>query len=443
VTFTDNPTWIDGSSMSGAMMRRAEAVLLMSDGTAGGARGGVRPGDPGLVVSLAGSTINVTAGVAACSYAGQGIYRACATSAWTGTVAGANPTFPRIDLVYLRVWDNAVDSSGLAQADIVYLQGTAASSPVAPVPTAPQIYIPLANISVPASGGGSPSVDTSVRPAAIGPGGIGVGSSTPGVHAGQYRDDGGATGPLWRYNGTTWEPKVRLASGGQVNVNGSPSGAAFAGIVPTTTSDFVISGRAVGDTQDRVSVRGDGLTAWGPGNASTDVTLARTGAAAMTLTGSLTVTGIGGTLFARKTASQSVTNSTTLQDDTHMQLSVTANSTYRLEGYLIFNGAASAANLKMGWSAPSGATLDWIGTGQNATATTTSGPVITNSQTIASNTYQLGTIGTGTNMAALIKGLLIVGGTGGTFKLQWAQATANATATTMVQNSHIELRRVA
>ena len=442
MTFADNPAWIDGTSMSGAMMRRAEAMMLMSDGTAGGARGGVRPGDPGLVVSLSGSTINVTAGVAACTYPNQGVYRACATSAWTGTLAGANPTLPRVDLVYLRVWDNAVDSSGLAQADIVYLQGTAASSPVAPVPTAPQIYIPLANINVPASGGGSPSVDTSVRPAAIAPGGIGVGSTTPGVHAGQYRDDGGTTGPLWRYNGTTWEPKVYLGSGGQVNVGATPSAASFASAVPTATNDFVVSGRVSGDAFARFSLRGDGQTVWGSGSTAADVTLARTGTAAMTLTGSLTITGVGGTLFARKTANQSVTNSTTIQDDTHLQLSVAASAVYRLEGLLIFNGA-SGANIRIGWSAPTGSTLDWTGAGQNTSASTTSGSIITNAQTISSTAYGLGTIGTGTNMIAIIRGLLITSSTSGTFKLEWAQNSANATATTMVQNSNISLQRVA
>jgi hypothetical protein len=357
-------------------------------------------------------------------------------------VAGANPTLPRIDLVYLRVWDNAVDASGLAQADIVYLQGTAASSPVAPVPTAPQIYIPLANISVPATGGGSPSVDTSVRPSAIGPGGIGIGSSTPGVHAGQYRDDGTATGPLWRYNGSAWEPRVYLGSGGQFNVGGvSGSSASFATATPTATSDFYLSGRVTGDTVARFSVQGNGNVGWGPGNAAQDAFLSRSGAGALTLTGNLTVTGIGGTLFARKTASTPLTNTTTIQDDPHLQVSVAANAIYRLDGLLIFNGA-SGANLKMGWVAPASSTLDWTGAGQNTAASSSVGPIITNAQNISSTAYALGTIGTGTNMVAIIKGLLITAGTAGTFKLQWAQNTANATATTLVLNSNIELRRV-
>lgn len=442
MTFSDNPTWIDGNSMSGAMMRRAEAMMLMSDGTAGGARGGVRPGDTGLAVSLTGSTINVTAGVAACSYPNQGVYRACATSAWTGTLAGANPSLPRIDLVYLRVWDNAVDASGLAQADIVYLQGTASVSPVAPTPTAPQIYVPLATINVPSSGAGSPFVDTAIRPAAIAPGGIGVGSSTPGVHAGQYRDDGGTTGPLWRYNGTTWEPKIRLASGGTVNVNQSVSPAAFAAAQPTLTGDFIVAGGLAGESSSRFAVRADAQVEWGPGTSSRDIFLARTGAGQLTLTGGLTINGIGGSQFARKTASQSITNSTTIQDDTHLQLSVVVNAVYRLEGLLIFNGATSG-NLKIGWAAPASSTLDWAAIGQNTSASSSSGPVITNAQTISSTAYQLGTIGTGTNMVAIVRGLLITGGTAGTFKLQWAQSTANATATTMVLNSNVSLQRVA
>jgi hypothetical protein len=195
---------IDSLTLSGLETRRVEASTVMADGTALGSRSGVRPGDPGLTVSLAGSTINVSAGVAVIGYSGQGTYKvAIPSSVSPGTLTAAHATLPRIDLVYLRVWDNAVDASGLNQADVVYLAGTAAASPVAPTPAGTQIYVPLATISVPASGGGSPTVSLTVRPYTVAPGGILPSATAPGSpYTGQFYDDGTN---LLRYNGSTWD----------------------------------------------------------------------------------------------------------------------------------------------------------------------------------------------------------------------------------------------
>lgn len=102
------------------------------------------------------------------------MYRAWtpATTSTPSTVAAAHATFVRIDLVYLRVWDSAVDASGLRKADVVYLVSTASASPTAPTPGGTEIYIPIATITVPASGGGSPVVSTAIRPNTVAPGGI-------------------------------------------------------------------------------------------------------------------------------------------------------------------------------------------------------------------------------------------------------------------------------
>ncbi|MGM9380349.1 hypothetical protein [Streptomyces antibioticus] len=195
---------IDGLTLSGLETRRVEASTVMADGTALGSRSGVRPGDPGLTVTLAGSTINVSAGVAVIGYSGQGVYKAALPSSVSpGSLTAAHATLPRIDLVYLRVWDNAVDASGLNQADVVYLAGTAAASPSAPTPAGTQIYMPLATISVPPSGGGSPTVSTVVRPNTVAPGGIlpsSVAPSSP--YVGQFYDNGTN---LLRWNGSSYD----------------------------------------------------------------------------------------------------------------------------------------------------------------------------------------------------------------------------------------------
>lgn len=198
-----DPWAIDGLTLSGLETRLVGAGDVMGDGTALGSRSGVRPGDPGLTVTLAGSTINVSAGVAMIGYSGQGVYRvALPSSTSPGTLTAAHATLARIDLVYLRVWDNAVDASGLNKGDVVYLAGTASSTPSAPTPAGTQIYMPLATINVPPSGGGSASVSTAVRPVTVAPGGILPTSTAPSSpYTGQYYDDGST---LKRWNGSAW-----------------------------------------------------------------------------------------------------------------------------------------------------------------------------------------------------------------------------------------------
>ncbi|MET8658145.1 hypothetical protein [Streptomyces griseus] len=195
-----DPAWINGVQLDGVELRRVQAMGVMSDGTALGARGGVLPGSGGLAVSVVGSAITVGSGSAWVYRAGQGVYGVSLNSGGSHTLNAAHATLPRIDLVYLRVWDNSVDASGLNTADTVYLPGTASSTPSAPTPAGTQIYLPLATISVPASGGGSPSVNNTVAKT-VAPGGILPDPAAAGLYAGQYRDDG--TG-LQRYDGTAW-----------------------------------------------------------------------------------------------------------------------------------------------------------------------------------------------------------------------------------------------
>lgn len=199
-----NPSWIDTVPLDGYKLRRIDSVLTMHNGNALGARSGIIPGTGGFNVSVVGSTITVGSGIAVVYFAGEGVFRAPMTSSSTLTLTAAHATLSRIDLVYLRVWCNSVDASGLNQADAVYLAGTAASSPVAPTPAGTQIYIPLATITVPPSGGGSPTVSQAVLPYTVAPGGILPlqSSAPPSPYTGQYYDDGTN---LLRYNGSSWD----------------------------------------------------------------------------------------------------------------------------------------------------------------------------------------------------------------------------------------------
>jgi hypothetical protein len=208
-----DPWAIDSLAFTGLEARSVDSMFVMSNGSALGSTSGVRPGDPGLTVTLAGSTINCSAGVAAVAYAGQGVYRvAFPSSVSPGSLTAAHASLDRIDLVYLRVWDTSVDSSGLNKGDIVYLAGTPSSTPVAPTPAGTQIYMPLATITVPHSGGGSPSVSTAVRPVTTAPGGILPSTTAPSSpYTGQYYDNGT---DLLRWNGSSWDTYQKVVTTG-------------------------------------------------------------------------------------------------------------------------------------------------------------------------------------------------------------------------------------
>lgn len=438
---TDDPGPIDGLTYTAAEWRRMMAMELQANGSAGGSLGGIRPGDPGLGVTLPSpyTTITVSAGVAAVAWPGSGVYNASLPTAKTLTLTAANATNPRIDLVYLRVWDSAIDGTGLYQVDAVYLAGTAAVSPSAPVPGALEIYIPLATISVPKSGNGNPSVLSTVRAVTVAPGGISPSASVAGTYAGQYRDGG----TLQRYSGSAWEDKLYLAAGGQLNIGASSSSAALAAIL-ASAGTLMQSTRVTGDTNNRYQLQADGKSQWGDGTLATDTTLARTAAGVLTLTGALAATnglsvaaGVGSMRSPYKAADAAArVSTTTLAVDTDLVITVEANATYALSGHLQFS-AAAGGDIKFDWLIPAGASLNWalLGTG---TVNFTD-----NDASIVSATTARGARGNGSTVqSANPQGTLVVSSTAGSIQLRWAQNTSNATGTILKAGSRIRLDRI-
>lgn len=249
---TLDPTWLNASagapSYDATDLRRVDALMSMTNGVGVGAQSGIRPGG-GYTTTLAGSTISVSPGVAFLYVAGQGMYRVAMTSSWSGSLTAADATYTRIDLVYLRVWDHDVDASGLRQGDVVYLAGTPSATPSAPTPAGTQLYIPLANITVPASGGGAASVSTSVRPVTVAPGGISPDPSQDGYYEGQYRDSGTT---LQRYTGSAWEDLQLVESSSWTTV--------------TLSTGFAHNGNSQGNVRYRkITVAGQDFMEWAGG----------------------------------------------------------------------------------------------------------------------------------------------------------------------------------
>ena len=139
--------------------------------------------------------------------------------------------------------------------------------------------------------------------------------------------------------------------------------------------------------------------------------------------------------FALKTADQSVTSNTTLQNDTALVLPVAANAKYRFESYLDYE-ASGAGALKWQWSVPSGGTLRYakigINTGLTAEVVTLTGSAI----------WTAGGGGAGSLQGIHMAGTLIMGSSAGNLQLLWAQNASSTTPTIVHAQSLLALWRI-
>jgi hypothetical protein len=188
-----------------------------------GTRSGVLPGSYTGLYRISGFTLTgITGTMTATVSPGRAVVQAPDTQSATG-VRGAYPLalteyvtlafdagdaqYGRIDLVVLRVYDDAYDGTGRSEAVVEIVRGTPAATPAAP--TAPELSLPLYEVAVQANaaaGANAIAWSTAVtgrRTATVGIGGIlPVGTDTAGgSYPGQYRD---LNGQLQRWNGTAW-----------------------------------------------------------------------------------------------------------------------------------------------------------------------------------------------------------------------------------------------
>lgn len=162
-------TFVNPSTYDAGELRRADAALVAQAGISSG-----------LVVTVdASDQVTVTRGSAIISgedaAAGAGVYRAGTTGNVTGALTARDATNSRIDLVVFRQYDtDVVGSHTKYKAEIEIIEGTPSATPSAPAK--PSMSVELAKITVPASGGGSASVDNSGRVSAAA---VGAPSFTP------------------------------------------------------------------------------------------------------------------------------------------------------------------------------------------------------------------------------------------------------------------------
>lgn len=140
-------------------------------------------------------------------------------------------------------------------------------------------------------------------------------------------------------------------------------------------------------------------------------------------------------LFARKATDETVNNSATLQNDDHLLVSVVAGDIYELTARLVIS-SGTTPDFKFGWTFPSGLTMSYdIFEGETSTAADIfRGPFVQTDVPVIP--------GIGSNQPVRVSGLVVVGSTAGSLRLQWAQNTANASDTIVRANSYLILRKV-
>jgi hypothetical protein len=138
-----------------------------------------------------------------------------------------------------------------------------------------------------------------------------------------------------------------------------------------------------------------------------------------------------------KPIDETVNASVTMQDDDDLQWPMSvAGATYRFECRLSY-ASSTTADLKLQWSVPAGA-----GMAYQAMGLSTALAYQNLSSVAATNVITFGGNGTGTALCAWLNGIVTVGGTTGTMKLQWAQNTSDATNTRMLAASYGTLWRL-
>lgn len=144
--------------------------------------------------------------------------------------------------------------------------------------------------------------------------------------------------------------------------------------------------------------------------------------------------------FARKTATETITSSTAFQDDDHLSVAVAANATYLMTCSLKYE-AGTTGDLKMQWLGPSGTAL--LGTISTLISTAASDLDDYTTGCELGDLKVAGGRGAGVTRGVQFNGIVVVGGTAGTFKLQWAQNTTDTISTILYANSYVLLQRVA
>lgn len=148
-----------------------------------------------------------------------------------------------------------------------------------------------------------------------------------------------------------------------------------------------------------------------------------------------------------KPTDTTITSSTTMADDPHLFLSVQAGTDYWVQAIIIYN-ASSAADIKISFSGPGGATFDWVSDSLGSTIAAGSGAV----DIISRSLQGLGSTpapggaeqpaGTRIDAVSVPKGILRIGANSGTLRFRWAQLASGSPGSIVRAGSTLMMRRL-
>lgn len=147
-------------------------------------------------------------------------------------------------------------------------------------------------------------------------------------------------------------------------------------------------------------------------------------------------------LYVRKTGDTSRASTTTFADDPHLTLTVAASAVYALScGLYYVSALTNAGDFKAQFSAPSGAALQ-AGVSTIAAVASAATDDLATCVTLTTS-MSCGAVASGDPYTPCQVTGLLVTGSAGVFKVQWAQNASSATATVLKLNSYMALERVA
>jgi len=155
--------------------------------------------------------------------------------------------------------------------------------------------------------------------------------------------------------------------------------------------------------------------------------------------GDLKLSGYKEIKVIRKSADETVNNSAAMQNDDELVLPVVASEVWYFELFVLFR-SSTGADIKFGFSVPSGATMKWhsqalwYGVGVGSTPGTPNE---------ATDSYARGGAGATTTTGFMIWGIIVVSTTAGNVNLQWAQNTAESSDTKVLANSCLRATKLA
>ncbi len=149
----------------------------------------------------------------------------------------------------------------------------------------------------------------------------------------------------------------------------------------------------------------------------------------------------------RKSADETVTSSTTLQNDDHLQFTAGVNETWIVNFYIHATTGSDSTipDIKFNFSAPSGATLDYWALVAPTTSNPWSQVVVQNKHWFGNNSPTCGLGGgggSGVPYSVHLQLTVANAGTSGTVALQWAQSTSSGAGTTVKAGSSMTAVKV-